>query len=177
MGNQGIGDCVETSVERAGFDGSRRWARINALLCWAIAAGVLAVQVVVVLHPQAPVIQRLFPDWPVEAQYQAYLRGIALADVVFLQPLLALTGIGLWRMRRWGLAGGVAVAGAAVYVGILQVAAELFIGSRYHLYGMGALAIPFAGTPLYEISNWIGVLSWVIYPALLGLYCLRKLRG
>ncbi len=151
--------------------------RVNAVLCWLVAASVWGVQLVVVFWPRAGIIRLAFPDWPVDFEYQAYLRGIALADVVFLQPLLALTGIGLWRMRRWGLVGGVAVAGAAVYFGILQVAAELFIGSRYHLYGMGALAIPLAGTPLYEISNWIGVLGWVIYPALLGLYCLQKLRG
>ena len=69
----------------------------------------------------------------------------------------------------------IVLAGAAVYFGILQIAAELFIGSRYHLYGMGALAVPFSGTPLYEISNWVGVLGWVIYPAFLGLYCFRKL--
>ncbi len=130
---------------------------------------------VVVLQPQAPVIQRLFPDWPVEAQYRAYLRGIALADVIFLQPLLALTGLGLWRMRRWGLMGGVAVASAAVYFGVLQVAAELFGHSRYHLYGMGALAEPLTSTPLGELTNWIGLLGWVLYPALLGLYSARKL--
>jgi hypothetical protein len=133
------------------------------------------VQVVVVLWPQAGVIQRLFPDWPVEAQYRAYLRGIALADVIFLQPLLVLTGLGLWRMRRWGLVGGVAVAGAAVYLAVLQVAAELWGRSRYHLYGMGALAEPFANTPLAELTNWVGLLGWALYPALLGLYSARKL--
>jgi hypothetical protein len=57
-----------------------------------------------------------------------------------------------------------------VYFGILQVAAELFSGSRYHLYGTGALATPFAGTPLFELTNWVGLLSWVLYLALLGLY-------
>lgn len=149
--------------------------RINAVLCWLIAASVWIVQLVVVFRPQADIIRLAFPDWPVDLEYQAYLRGIALADVVFLQPLLALTGIGLWRMRRWGLVGGVAVAGAGVYFGIIQIAAESFIGSRYHLYGMGALAVPFADTSLHEMSNWMGVLGWVIYPALLGLYCFRKL--
>ena len=157
------------------FDGSRRWARINAVLCWFIAAGVWGVQLVVVLWPQASVLRQLFPDWPVDLTYQAYLRGIALADVVFLQPLLALTGLGLWRMRRWGLVGGVAVASAAVYFGILQVAAELFGKSRYHLYGMGALSKPFVDMPLGEFANWVGLLAWVLYPALLGLYSARKL--
>ncbi|MCP4537965.1 MAG: hypothetical protein GY832_12545 [Chloroflexi bacterium] len=166
---------LDTAGWQATFDGSRRWMRANAVLCWLIAASVWGVQLVVVFHPQADIIRLAFPDWPVDLEYQAYLRGIALADVVFLQPLLAFTGIGLWRMRRWGLVCGVAVAGTAVYFGILQVAAELFIGSRYHLYGMGALAVPFSGTPLYELGNWVGVLSWVIYPALLGLYCFRKL--
>jgi hypothetical protein len=150
--------------------------RVNAVLCWLIATSVWVVQLVVVFRPQADIIRLAFPDWPVDLEYQSYLRGIALADVVFLQPLLALTGVGLWRMQRWGLVGGVAVAGAAIYFGVLQVAAELFIGSQYHhLYGMGALVVPFAGTPLYELSNWVGVLGWVIYPALLGLYCFRTL--
>lgn len=160
---------------RVEFDGSRRWARVNAVLCWAIAASVWGVQLVVVLWPQAKAIRLAWPDWPVDLEYGAYLRGVALADVIFLQPLLALTGVGLWQMRRWGLIGGLAVAGAAVYFGILQVAAEVFSGSRYHLYGMGVLAQPFVGTPLFELTNWIGLLSWVLYPALLGLYCARKL--
>jgi hypothetical protein len=158
-----------------GFEGSQRWARINAVLCWAITASVWGVQVVVFSWPQAEIIRLAFPDWPVDLEYEAYLRGIALADVIFLQPLLALAGVGLWRMRRWGLIGGLAVAGAVVYFGIIQVTAELFIGSRYHLYGMGALAEPFVGTPLLELANWVGLLGWVIYPALLGLYCARKL--
>ena len=162
---------------RMRFEGSQRWARVNAVFCWLIAASVWGVQLVVLLWPQAEVIWLAFPDWPVDPEYQAYLRGIALADVVFLQPLLALTGVGLWRMRRWGLAGGLAVAGAAVYVGLLNVAAELFSGSRYHLYGMGALAAPFAGTPLYGLTNWVGLLAWVLYPALLGLYCARRMTG
>ena len=159
------------------FDGSRRWARVNGVLCWLIAASVWGVQLVVVLRPQAEIIRLAFPDWPVDLEYLAYLRAIALADVVFLQPLLALTGVGLWQMRRWGLVGGLIVAGAAVYIGIIQVAAELFIGSCYHLYGMGALATPFAGTPLHEFTNWIGLLGWVFYPALLGLYCARKMSS
>jgi hypothetical protein len=162
---------------RVEFDGSRRWARINALLCWAIAASVWIVQLVVVFWPQAEVIRLVFADWPVDLEYLSYLRGIAVADVVFLQPLLALTGIGLWQMRRWGLLGGLAVASAAVYLGIIQVSAELFIGGRYHLYGMGALAKPFSGTPVRELTNWVGLLGWVLYPALLGLYCARKIYG
>lgn len=145
------------------------------MLCWGIAAGVWVVQIVIVLWPHALIIRQVFPEWPTDLEYQAYLRGIALADVVFLQPLLALTGIGLWRMRQWGLFGGLAVAGAAVYFGILQVAAELFSGSQYHLYGMGALAMPLAGTPLSELTKWIGLLAWAIYPAVLGLYCARRL--
>jgi hypothetical protein len=157
------------------FEGARHWARINAILCWCIAAGVWAVQIVIVLWPQAHIIRQVFPEWPTDLEHQAYLRGIALADVVFLQPLLALTGIGLWRMRRWGLLSGLAVAGAAVYFVILQVAAELFSGSQYHLYGMGALAMPFAGTPLFELTKWIGLLGWAIYPAVLGVYCARRL--
>ncbi len=157
------------------FGGSRRWARVNAVLCWIVAASVWGVQVIVVFWPQAPVIRVLFPDWPMDLEYEAYLRAIALADVTFLQPLLALTGIGLWHRRRWGLIGGLAVAGAAVYFGVVQVAAELFIGSRYHLYGMGALARPFVGTPFFELTKWIGLLGWVLYPALLGLYCARKI--
>jgi hypothetical protein len=159
------------------FDGSRRWARLNAALCWLIAASVWGVQLVIVLRPQSPLIRQLFPHWPAATQYRAYLRGIALADVFFLQPLLALTGLGLWRMRLWGLVGGVAVAGAAVYFGIVQVAAELFGQSRYHLYGMGALAEPLADTPLTALTPWVGLLSWVLYPALLGLYSARKLWG
>jgi hypothetical protein len=158
------------------FNGSQRYARLNAVLCWGIAAGVWIVQFVVLLWPQAPLIRQAFPDWPVDPQYQAYLRGIALADVIFLQPLLALTGLGLWHMRRWSLIGGVAVAGAAVYFGILQVAAELFSGSQYHLYGMGTLATPLVSTPLYEFTNWVGLWGWMLYPALLGLYCARKLH-
>ena len=164
-----------TNRERVRFDGSQRWARVHAVLCWTIAAGVWGVQFVVLFWPQARVIRLLFPDWPVDLEYAAYLRGIALADVAFLQPLLALTGIGLWQMRRWGLIGGLAVAGAAVYFGILQVAAEWFIGSPYHLYGMGALGRPFVGTPLFELTNWVGVLGWALYPALLGVYCARKI--
>jgi hypothetical protein len=40
-------------------------------------------------------------------EYLAYLRGIALADVLFLQRLLALTGVGLvaWSVYP-GLLGG-----------------------------------------------------------------------
>jgi len=113
------------------FEGSRRWAKVNAVLCWLIAAGVFGVQLVVVLWPEATIIRQAFPEWPKGREYQAYLRGIALADVVFLQPLVALTGVGLWRMRRWGLVGGVGVAGAAVYLGVVQVAAELIGDSRY----------------------------------------------
>jgi hypothetical protein len=162
---------------QAKFDGARRWARVNAVLCWIIAVSVWGVQFVVVLWPQAKILRQIFPDWPADLEYEAYLRGIALADVVCLQPSLALTGVGLWQMRRWGLIGGLAVAGAAVYFGILQVAAELFSGSRYHLYGMGVLGQPFAGAPLFELTNWVGVLGWVLYPALLGLYCARKIYG
>ena len=157
------------------FDGSRRWARINAVLCWLIAVSVWAVQVVVVFWPQATIIRQVFPEWPADFEYQAYLRGIALADVIFLQPLLLLTGIGLWRMHTRGLLGGLAVAGAAIYFGILQVAAELVSGSQYHLYGMGVLARPFADTPLFELTKWVGLVAWVFYPALLGFYCARRL--
>jgi hypothetical protein len=159
------------------FDGSQQWARINAILCWSIAASVWIVQVVVLFWPQAVVIRQAFPDWPEDLEYGAYLRGIALADVVFLQPLLAATGVGLWRMQRWGLLGGVAIASAAVYFGLIQISAELFSGSSYHLFGMGALATPLAGTPLFALTHWAGVVGWVIYPALLGLYCARKLHG
>ena len=162
---------------RLEFDGSQRWARLNAVLCWIIAISVWGVQLVVVLWPQARIIRLAFPDWPVEVEYLAYLRGIALADVIFLQPLLALTGIGLWQMKRWGLIGGLAVAGAAVYFGIIQVSAELFGDSEYHLFGMGVLAAPFDGTPLRGLTNWIGLLGWVLYPALLGLYCARRIYG
>jgi hypothetical protein len=88
---------------------------------------------------------------------------------------MALTGFGLWRMRRWGLLGSLAVAGAAVYFSILQVAAELLSGSQYHLYGMGILAVPFAGTPIYELTKWVGLLGWSVYPGLLGVYSARKL--
>ena len=69
------------------------------------------------------------------------LRGIALADVVFLQPLLVLTGLGFWRMRRWGLVGGVAVASAAVYFGVLQVAAGESHYVRFRL-AIGTAATP-----------------------------------
>ena len=62
-----------------------------------------------------------------------------------------------------------------MYFGIIQVTAELFSDSRYHLYGMGALATPFIGTALHECTNWIGLLGWVFYPALMGLYCTHKL--
>jgi hypothetical protein len=158
-----------------GFEGSRRWARLNAILCWVIAAGVWSVQVVVVFWPDAAIIRQVFPDWPTDIEYQAYLRGIALADVLFLQPLLALTGVGLWRMRRWALLGALAVAGAAVYFSILQAAAELFSGSSYHLYGMGILAAPFVGTPVHELTKWVGLLAWSVYPGLLGVYSARKL--
>lgn len=34
---------------------------------------------------------------------------------------------------------------------------ELFSGSVYHLYGMGALAEPLAGTLLFELANWVGL--------------------
>lgn len=165
---------METNTN-VNFEGSPRWAKVHAVLCWMIALGVWGVQIVVALYPDAGIIRRAFPEWPTGADYQAYLRGIALADVIFLQPLLMLTGFGLWKMRRWGLLGGVAVAGAAVYFGILQVTAELFSGSSYHLYGMGAFAAPFQGTLIFEFTKWVGLLGWAIYPGLLGFYCARKL--
>jgi hypothetical protein len=45
-----------------GFEGSRRRARLNAILCWVIAAGVWSVQVVVVFRPDAAIIRQVFPD-------------------------------------------------------------------------------------------------------------------
>ena len=94
--------------------------------------------------------------------------------MIFLQPLLFVTGIGLWQMRRWGLLGGLAVAGATIFFGLLQIPAELFSGSTYHLFGMGALATPLANTPLFALTHWVGVIGWVLYPAFLGLYCSVK---
>lgn len=169
-----VGDRMDTDIT-AGVNSSWRWARLHAVLCWIIAASVWGVQLVVLLWPRARVIRLVFPDWPVDAAYEAYLRGIALADVVFLQPLLALTGVGLWQMRRWGLIGALTVAGAAVYFGIIQVTAEVLMESQYHLYGMGVLARPFVGTPLFELTNWTGLLGWVLYPIILGLYGARKI--
>jgi hypothetical protein len=71
--------------------------------------------------------------------------------------------------------GGVAVAGAAIYFGLLQISAELFSGSTYHLFGMGALATPLANTLLFELTHWVGVIGWVLYPVFLGFYCAQKL--
>lgn len=51
---------------------------------------------------------------------------------------------------------------------------QLIGDSQYHLYGMGALAKPFLGTVVYELTKWVGLLVWVVYPTLLGLYCARK---
>jgi hypothetical protein len=157
------------------FPGSPRWAKTHAILCWAIAFSVWGIQIIVLFWPQAEIIWQLFPDWPHDVEYEAYLRGIALADVVFLQPLLFVTGVGLWQMKRWGLFGGLAVAGAAVYFGLLQISAELFSGSSYHLFGMGALSALFLDTSLFELTHWIGVAGWVLYPAFLGFYCAQKL--
>jgi hypothetical protein len=40
---------------------------------------------------------------------------------------------------------------------------------------MGLFAKPFVDTPLYELTKWVGLAAWVLYPAILGIYCTRKL--
>lgn len=44
----------------------------------------------------------------------------------------------------------------------------------FSLHGMGLLAEPFAGTMWYGATQWVGVFAWIVYPALLGLYCTRQ---
>ena len=82
------------------FDGSRRWARVNGVLCWLIAASVWGVQLVVVLRPQAEIIRLAFPDWPVDLEYLAYLEehGEHLSPATLVEekrallPLVLTTG-------------------------------------------------------------------------------------
>lgn len=154
---------------------SWRYARALAVGAWLVSISVWLVQVWVLLDPTADSVRMLFPDWPHDPAYDAYLRGIAWGDVLFSQPLWFLAGVGLWRRRRWGLIAGVGVGCVGVYFAIIQVAAERLIGGPYHLYGLGVLGAPLIGTFLAPLVDWAGLLPFAVFPAVLGVYCARRL--
>ena len=157
-------------------DPIRRTHRILALGSWAFALAVLVVQVWVLLDPRADSVRTIFPDWPHDPEYDGYLRGVAWADVLFIQPLFFVAGVGLWRMRKWAYVAGVAVGCVGVYFNVLQITAQLTIGGDYSLYEAGVFGTPFVGSALEPLMEWIGLLPFLGFPALVGVYCALKLR-
>ncbi len=155
---------------------ARRVNRAWAVGTWAVAISVFAAQVWVLLDPTADSVRAVFPDWPHDPAYDGYLRAVAWADILFMQPLIFLTGVGLWRMRRWAWVAGVAVGGAGAYFTIIQAGAQLTIGDAYSLYGAGVWGAPFAGTFLAPLMNWISLLPFAVFPVGLGIHGARQLR-
>jgi hypothetical protein len=167
---------------RANHRGSsvdRRTLRIHRALAvgaWLYAAGVFVAQAGVLLDPNADSVRQIIPDWPRDPTYDAYLRGLAWADVLFAQPLLFVTGFGLWRRRRWAWVAGIAFGCAGIYFNIFQVSAQLYIDGEYSLYGAGVFGEPFDGTILEPLMDWIGLIPFAGYPVVLTAYCAGQWR-
>jgi hypothetical protein len=157
-------------VSHTAYTPNRRTARAFAIGSWAVSISVFVVQVWVLLDPTANSIRTVFPDWPGDPAYDGYLRAIAWADILFMQPLLFLTGWGLWQMHRWAWLAGVGIGCAGVYFTIIQVGAQAYIGGPYNLYGLGVLGAPLAGTFLAPLANWVGLLPFAAFPVGLGIY-------
>ncbi|HVO71265.1 MAG TPA: hypothetical protein VMT24_14540 [Aggregatilineaceae bacterium] len=154
----------------------RRFRRALAVGAWLYAVGVFVVQTWVLLDPTANSVRTVFPDWPHDSTYDGYLRGLAWGDVLFAQPLLFVTGIGLWQGRHWAWITGVAIGCTALYFNIFQVSAQLYIRGESSLYGAGIFGAPLDGTFLKGFMDWIGLLPFAGYPLALTVYCTVQLR-
>lgn len=75
----------------------RRWRRILAVGAWMVSISVFAVQVWVVPDATAQSARTIFPAWPHNTACDGCLRAIAWADILLMQSLLFLIGVGLWR--------------------------------------------------------------------------------
>lgn len=87
---------------------ARRPIGVTIVSVWSFLNGLI------ILRLQLPILLGLVPITGPEV-YQIATYATAIAEAVFAAPTLIVAGIGLWKMRDWGFAAALLVAGAKIY--------------------------------------------------------------